>query len=161
MTVVADTSPIHYAVKIDIADVFFRLYGRIAVPSAVHAELLDPGAPDGLRNWVAGNRSRVDVISVKTSNDPGLLQLDPGEREAIALAHQSPDSLLIIDHLEGRVEAERRGIRVTGLLGVIRDAGLRGYLDFDKAIDRLKTIDFRLSPAVETLIRTQFRTSGI
>jgi hypothetical protein len=44
---------------------------------------------------------------------------------------------------------------------VIRDAGIRGYLDFERAIDRLKETDFRLSPEVESLIRKQFRSSSI
>jgi predicted nucleic acid-binding protein len=45
---------------------------------------------------------------------------DAGELEAIALAQRFTDSLLIIDEKEGRIEAARRGIQITGLLGVIR-----------------------------------------
>jgi predicted nucleic acid-binding protein len=161
VTVIADTSPIHYAVMIGIADAFFRLYGQILVPLAVYAEMMDPGAPVGLRTWLGENRSRIEVRSVSIANDPALLLLAAGEREAIALAQQFADSLLIIDEKEGRIEAERRGIHVTGLLGVIRDAGIRGYLDFDRAIDHLKATDFRLSPEVESLIRKQFRSSSI
>jgi predicted nucleic acid-binding protein len=97
---------------------------------------MDPGAPIGLHHWVEGNRSRIQVRSVPTADDPDLRQLDAGEREAIALAQQFTDSLLIIDEREGRIVAERRGIHVTGLLGVIRDAGMRGYLDFEATIDR-------------------------
>ena len=159
VTVIADTSPIHYGVMIGTADAFFLLYGQILVPSAVYAELMDSGAPIGMHQWVEGNRSRIQVRSVETADDRDLRQLDAGGREAIALAQQFTDSLLIIDEKAGRIAAEGRGIHITGLLGVIRDAGIRGHLDFELAIDRLKATDFRLSPEVETLVRRQFRSS--
>jgi predicted nucleic acid-binding protein len=76
-----------------------------------------------------------------------------GEREAIVLAQLTPGSLLIIDDGDGRNKARRRGLRITGLLGVIRDAALRGFIDFDDAIQRLRNTDFRLSPEAEALVR--------
>ena len=58
---------------------------------------------------------------------------------------------------EGRKEALRRGIRITGLLGVIRDGGLRGHLDFEACLRKLRDTDFRLASEVETLVRQQYR----
>jgi predicted nucleic acid-binding protein len=100
---------------------------------------------------------RIEVRSVEVPDDSRLDLLDPGEREAIALAQQSPESLLIIDDGEGRKEARRRGIRITGLLGVIRDAGLRGHLDFEATLRKLMDTDFRLSSEVAALARRQYR----
>lgn len=48
-----------------------------------------------------------------------------GEAEAIALASEIPDALLIMDDAEGRRVAQRLGLRVTGLLGVLIEARLR------------------------------------
>lgn len=157
MTVIADTSPLQYAVEIDVAPTFFMLYGRIVVPVAVSSEMRHPGAPLLLRRWVEDNQEEIQVRSVQVPDDPRLALLDLGEREAIVLTQLTPGSLLIIDDAEGREEARRRGLRITGLLGVIRDAALRGFLDFDEALQKLRNTDFRLSPDVEALVRRQYR----
>ena len=157
MTVIADTSPLQYAVEIDVAHTLFMLYGRIVVPAAVSSEMRHSGAPLLLRRWVEDHNEEIQVLSVQVPDDPRLALLDLGEREAIVLAQRTPGSLLIIDDGEGREEARRRGLRITGLLGVIRDAALRGFLDFDEALQKLRNTDFRLSPEVEDLVRRQYR----
>jgi len=45
--------------------------------------------------------------------------LDSGEAEAIALAFELEADLILIDEREGRLAAERAGLRVTGVLGVL------------------------------------------
>lgn len=160
MIVIADTSPLNYAVKIDIADALFELYGQIVVPGAVHAELTSSGAPASLRSWVEDHRDRISVHEVNLPEDPGLSRLDPGEAQAIFLAQQTPNSLLIIDERDGRAEARRRGINITGLLGVIRDGAIRGYLDFEDALKKLKETDFRLSNETESIVREQCRNGN-
>jgi predicted nucleic acid-binding protein len=157
--VIADTSPLNYAVRIGIADALFDLYGQIVVPAAVHAELISPGAPDALRFWVEEHRGSIDVREVSLPDDPGLNSLHHGEAQAIFLAEQTPNSLLIIDEREGRAEARRRGIAITGLLGIIRDAALRGHIDFEDALKKLKETDFRLSDEIEAIVREQYRNS--
>ena len=109
MTVIADTSPLQYAVEIDIAPTLFMLYGRIVIPVAVSSELRHPSAPLLLRRWVEDSRRNIEVQSVQVPDDPQLALLDPGEREAIVLAQQTPGSLLIMDDGDGRKEATRRG----------------------------------------------------
>jgi predicted nucleic acid-binding protein len=155
--VIADTSPLQYAVEIDVAPVLVKLYGRIVVPLAVSSEIRHPRAPSVLRRWLEDNQDWIEVRSVEVTDDPRLALLGPGEREAIALAETTPESLLIIDDEEGREEARRRGIRITGLLGVTRDAGLRGLLDFDASLRKLRNTDFRLASDVEALVRRQYR----
>ena len=157
MTVIADTSPLQHAVEIDVAHTLFILYERIVVPMAVSSEMQHPGAPVLLRRWVEDSQQHIEVQSVQVPDDPRLALLDPGEREAIVLTQRTPGSLLIIDDGDGREEARRRVLRITGLLGVIRDAALRGYVDFDDALQRLRNTDFRLSPEVEALVRRQYR----
>jgi len=158
--VIADTSPLQYAVEVDAASALLMLYGRIVVPRAVASEIRHPNAPVLLRRWFEDHQSEVQIQSVQVPEDPRLALLDPGESEAIVLTQRTPGSLLIIDDGDGRVEARRRGLRITGLLGVIRDAGLRGFLDFDAALQKLRSTNFRLSPKVEELIRRQYRDSA-
>jgi predicted nucleic acid-binding protein len=88
-----------------------------------------------------------------------LNSLHHGEAQAIFLAEQTPNSLLIIDEREGRAEARRRGIAITGLLGVIRDAAIRGHIDFEDTLKKLKETDFRLSDEIEAIVREQYRNS--
>ncbi|HVO98983.1 MAG TPA: hypothetical protein VMT15_12990 [Bryobacteraceae bacterium] len=159
MTIIADTSPLHYAVLIGIPEAIFALYGRIVIPGAVHVELTGAGSPQDLREWLEHNLQRIEVRQVTVPDDPHLQALDAGEAQAIELAQQTPDSLLLIDEKDGRAEARRRGIRITGLLGVIRDAARSGYLDFESTLEQLKRTDFRLSAEVEAIVRVQYRTA--
>jgi predicted nucleic acid-binding protein len=58
---------------------------------------------------------------------------DPGEPAAIAMALSISADRLLIDDWEGRAEAERRYLRVTGTLGVLAEAHQRHLLDFESA----------------------------
>jgi predicted nucleic acid-binding protein len=146
-------------VLIGVEEAIFSLYGGIVIPAAVYAELTDAGAPAGLRRWLQQSLDRIEIRHVILPDDPRLQTLDAGEAEAIFLAEQTRDALLLIDEKDGRTEARRRGIKITGLLGVIRDAALSGYVDFEEALSRFKDTDFRVSSEVETLIRAQYQLS--
>jgi predicted nucleic acid-binding protein len=70
-------------------------------------------------------------------------RLDAGEVAAIALAANHPDALLLMDEAAGRAEAARRGIHVTGTLGILRDAASAGLVDLSSAFAKLKATSFR------------------
>ncbi len=53
---------------------------------------------------------------------PETAHLDPGEREAIALASEVAEPLLLVDDGEARRAAAHYGIPVIGTLGVLRKA---------------------------------------
>ena len=75
-----------------------------------------------------------------------MAELDPGEREALALAlANQPDVLLLIDEDKGREEAERHKIQTTGTLGVLEAAAAKGLLDLPAALQRLQTTNFFVS----------------
>lgn len=103
MIVVADTSPINYLVLIDQAELLHQLYGEVVLAPAVHAELTAKNTPEKVKAWLdAGHRwlrvQEVDATLVATVS----ADLDPGEREAIALAETLAADYLIIDDHEGR-----------------------------------------------------------
>jgi predicted nucleic acid-binding protein len=52
MIVIADTSPLHYLILVQVADVLPRLFQRVLIPDEVHAELRHPGAPALVRLWI-------------------------------------------------------------------------------------------------------------
>jgi predicted nucleic acid-binding protein len=152
MIVVADTSPLNYLILIKAVHVLEPLYGRVVVPRAVEQELMDSAAPAAVRNWM---NQRPDWLEVRPNpaRDATLGFLDLGESAALTLAELIQADRLLIDDLAGRAEAERRGMPVTGTLGVLADAHMAGLLNFDQALNFLRATSFRLHPDVEGAIR--------
>lgn len=73
--------------------------------------------------------------------------MDKGETDAIILAKNRNADLLIIDELNGRKVAASFGLRIIGILGIIRDAKFEGLVEFIKPLLddlRMKTT-FRFS----------------
>jgi predicted nucleic acid-binding protein len=58
-----------------------------------------------------------------------MTALDRGEREAILLATERKADVLIMDEWKGRAIAQRRGLPLTGALGVLGDAYRKGLID--------------------------------
>jgi predicted nucleic acid-binding protein len=142
MLVIADASPLHYLILIASTDILPALFDRIVIPRAVAAELQHPQAPAVVRVWMATSPAWLDMQDVGTAPDGSLSHLDRGEREAIALAEALHADLLLMDDWEGRREAERRALTVTGVLGVLERAAQRELLDFPSALTRLLTTNF-------------------
>jgi predicted nucleic acid-binding protein len=146
MVVVADTSPINYLILIGQIELLPRLYTRILIPAAVLAELNHRLVPKPVQEWASNAPRWFEVLTPKTNLRLG--QLDLGESEAIALAHEMHADVLLIDDLAGRQEAVRRGLRVAGKLSILDDADKAGLVNFDEAIAHLRKTSFRLSEAV-------------
>jgi predicted nucleic acid-binding protein len=146
MIVIADSAPINYLVLIGESELLPVLYGSVAIPIAVLAELRSRGAPSQVREWVSNPPLWLRVETV----DPAFVahtapDLDPREREAIALARQLQAELLVIDDRAGRREARRWDLTVTGTLGVLRTAAARGLIQFREVIERLQQTSFYIS----------------
>ena len=125
---------------------------RVIVPRAVVEELSQQGTPAPVLAWIRQPPSWLEVRPDPPS-DPTLDFLDPGERAALSLAEAMNADELLIDELAGRAEAERRKLHLTGTLGVLADAYVAGLIDFDLALARLRSTNFRLSAEVERLVR--------
>ena len=154
MTVVSDTSPISYLVLIGREEVIGELYGEVLVPEAVHRELVHPRGPEVVRertsnspSWMKVEAAESDAGSLRRGEEQeGSLQdLDPGEREAILLAVRKEADLLLIDERAGRAVARKRGITVTGTIGVLGAAAQTGLVDPAKSVCDLRETTFRAS----------------
>jgi predicted nucleic acid-binding protein len=89
------------------------------------------------------------------SRDPGPApgNLGQGEWEAIALAQELKAELLLIDDREGRREARRRLLPVTGTLGILDKGAERGLIDLPAVLTKLQQTNFYLpAEAVQSLL---------
>ena len=88
MPVIADTSPLNYLVWIGAVEIPPQLYGKVAIPPEVRAELLATDAPAVVRSWACEIPRWVDVCASDPvlRDDPRWRVLDLGERAALALA---------------------------------------------------------------------------
>jgi hypothetical protein len=83
-----------------------------------------------------------------------LKSIDAGERAAIQLAVSLHADLLLMDDRKGARAAERKGLTVTGRLGVLDLAAERGLVDFDQAIKKLERTTFHRPEApLEALLK--------
>lgn len=154
MIVVADSAPLHYLILLDLADLLPKLYGEVLIPSAVVSELSSGGAPAKVRGWLAVAPVWLQIEPVRPEESSRVSDaLGAGEREAIALAQVVHADLLLIDDSDGRFEARRRGLRVTGTLGVLRVAAEWKLVDVNAVVRNLRATNFYVD---ENLIRLVF-----
>lgn len=128
--IVSNTSPIINLACIDRLDLLPALFGEIVIPDAVFHEVAvavpnAPGASDvQIALWI--HRRLV-------ANQPLIaslcLELDLGEAEAIACAVEANAKLLLIDERRGRLVAQRLGVPVMGLVGVLLLARKQGLIE--------------------------------
>lgn len=147
--VISDTSPIRAFSNLGLVDVLGKLFGEVYVPIVVAKELLHP------KRGVPVDVAQLAFVRVRVPSDFQLVDtlrqtLDWGEAEAIALALEVNGSLLLMDELKGRAEANRRGIRAQGVLGILAAAKQRGYISKVAPIVGMlrRKHDFFLSDAV-------------
>lgn len=159
MIAVADASPLCYLVLIGEIDIIPKLFRRVAVPQAVIAELLHEDAPEVVRNWAANLPAWIASEATADVAIGGLEKLQAGERAAIILAESIKADLVLLDEKAARRVAAERGLRVTGLLGVLGEAATRGLVDLPSAIDRLRKTTFRCSPALLKATLDRFEAS--
>lgn len=154
MLVVADTGPLRYLIEISCVDVLPRLYAQVVTTPQVVGELGLPHFPERVRAWAGSPPTWLRVIA------PGSLlftdRLHEGEASALSLAQERAADLVLIDDRDGTAVAHSNGLQTLGTLGVIREAGARGYVDFEAVIQALVGTRFRCTPELIEMVRQQF-----
>jgi len=148
MTVVSNASPLCYLVLIGHAELLPKLYKNIHTTRTVITELCHPDAPEAVRSWARSPPVWLHLDADPSEPDETLTRLHAGERSAIWLAESLKADVVLLDEAAARSAALRRGLRVSGLLAVVRDGGAAGLLDVASAIDRLRQTNFRVTPAL-------------
>ena len=139
--IVSDTSPLISLEKIDGGyRLFRRLYDKILVPPAVLRELA--AGPFENAEAYLSHFGIDDLLQVETpehSEREETEHLDPGEREAIALALEF-DLPLLIEEEAGRTLARELGIRISGIAGQILQAVREEIIGADRAKRMLRAL---------------------
>lgn len=156
MIVVSDTTPLRYLAVLDGLEWLNRLFGDVACPPEVLAECQHQNAPALLREWALAPPSwlRVMAVSEKARTLPIGPALDVGETAALCLALEIRADLVLLDERRGRAVATELGLIITGTLGLLVEAGLRGIIDFENELTRLRGLtNFRVEESVIALAR--------
>lgn len=133
---IPDTSSLIVLSKIDQLDLLQKLYSQVFTSPEIKYEF-----GNSLPNWIQVIQAK--NLDLKKSLE---LQLDLGEASAITLAHEIPNSTLILDDLKGRKVAKLLKMKITGTLGVLARAKDEGFIPF-------------LKPVIDILLETNFRVS--
>jgi len=128
--VVSNTSPLTNLAAIGQFDLLHRLYGQLRIADGVWEELNAKG-----KRWPGCDEvSQADWIGRHTIQNRALVtalrrDLDRGEAETIALALELSADLVLLDEKEGRHAAQRLGLRVLGVVGILLEAKANGAID--------------------------------
>jgi hypothetical protein len=154
MLVASNTSPISNLAIIGRLNLLQSQFREVRIPGAVQSELGQPPHRAALAEiqqalqdgWIKPQALREAKIARLLATD-----LDPGEAEAIALALELSADLILLDERDGRSAAERAGLKVTGVLGVLLRAKIDGQIPLVKPeIEALRTRSrFFLSPQLQ------------
>jgi hypothetical protein len=120
---VSNTSPLTNLAAIEYLHLLPQLCGNVWIPEAVAREL--SALSDNNRGYVPVKRLawlRVRAVENRSLVESLLAEVDEGEAEAIALAIEMNARFLLIDERRGSDIAVQRGLRVTGILGILRQA---------------------------------------
>lgn len=145
--VISNTSPLQYLYQADLLNLLPALYGPITLPQAVADELAQ-GRARGVALPDAASLPWATVRPVRQGTVlPLVTDLGPGEREVLALAVETPGSLVLIDDALARRHARLLGVVFTGTLGVILKAKRSGHLVAVRPVlDRFDALRFALTP---------------
>lgn len=119
MKVICNATPLINFAAINRLDILKKLFGNLIIPKAVYRETTQASFPSSqlIPNAIAEEWLQVEVIKEITDNISNLL--DPGEREAIALALLNGETRILLDEQEAREIAKNFELQVIGTLGIL------------------------------------------
>ena len=155
--VISDAGPLIALAKVDSLFIPRDLFSRIYIPEAVWLECRKKEGVDSRRIEQAANDGWLDIVSVSTRR-PFPLSLGSGEAEAIQLALETENPLLIMDDRLARREALRRRLNYIGTVRMLHLAESRSLIaDAAVVVRRMAACGYRISPLLLQQIRAQKR----
>lgn len=129
MSIVSNTGPLIALAKIDRLSLLKQLFDDVFIPPLVWRELLGKSGAEAARLDEALSMfvQVTQLVEPAPEVTVATLGLDAGERDAVALAYQKALSL-VMDDRAGRRAAQRLGIKLTGIAGIMIQARKRGLI---------------------------------
>ncbi len=130
MIVVSNTSPLTNLASIGQFDLLYRLYPNINITDGVWDELnaMENRWPGGeevaAARWIKRYSVRNQLLVNALRRD-----IDCGEAESIVLAIELEADLILLDEKEGRHAAQRLGLKMVGVVGILLEAKKKGFVD--------------------------------
>lgn len=123
-------APLVNLARIEALSLLPNLYDVVVLPRAVWSEVVVEG--EGQSG--AGAVRTATWIERQTVNNSNLVRalrqdLDAGEAEAIALAVETEDALLLMDERQGRETAEHFDLPYLGIIGILIEAKRNTYIE--------------------------------
>lgn len=138
--VIADTSCLIILTNIGELELLKSLYGKVIITLEIAIEY-----GEALPEWVI-----IENVQDKHKQKLLEMQIDKGESSAIALAMDSPGSLVIVDDFKARKVSELLRVPYTGTVGVIVKAKLNRIIPSIKPLlEKIKQTNFRVSLELE------------
>lgn len=119
MTVICNATPLINFAAIARLDILQATFEQIIIPQAVYDETTGSGFPGTkyVLQAIAAGWLQVRPVATIASTIP--VELDDGEREAIALALAIGEQQILLDEREARKVAQQLGLQVMGTLGIL------------------------------------------
>ena len=149
--VISDAGPLIALAKVDFLFVPRALFSRLQIPGAVWLECLQKPGEDSRRIEQAVRDGWLSVVSVNLERTSQRFSssLGRGETEAIQLALETTQSLLIVDDRLARRQAMRCGLAYLGTVRMLLLAEQRQVIDDAEALIRRMTASgYRISPQI-------------
>jgi len=127
--IIADSSPLIALAVADSLDLLPHLYNKIVLPPAVWHEVTVAGKGMPGADIVQQAQWLKIVEPAATTVVPLSILVDKGEAEAIALAQQLTNAILLLDDAQARRLAQRLDLPRIGTLGIMRKAKHAGLID--------------------------------
>jgi predicted nucleic acid-binding protein len=144
MIIISDTTPLHYLILLEKAELLQKLFGIIIIPEAVFREMQHEGTPEVVRKWIASLPAWVQVKTPSEKHLGQVKELGKGETEAIALAIEVNADALLMDDRKAIREARKNNLLVVTTLGILELAAAKGLIDFSQTLTQLAETNFRL-----------------
>ena len=157
--VISDPGPLIALAKVDALFVPRALFSRLRIPEAVRHECVRKPGEDTRRIEQAIREGWISVVSTAELElaSPGFsLSLGKGETEAIELALETPQSLLVVDDRLARRQALQCGLAYIGTARMLLLAEQRRVIDDAEAIvGRMTARGYRIAPRVLQQLKAQ------